>query len=82
MNKQEIYDKLVDRVDKLRIEKKESSFLKEYDYISHPKTKRYVLIDYENKGVPNKPVELTEVEAHSKNMGLALNGVSKRYVKE
>jgi hypothetical protein len=45
----------------------------------------YVLIDYNrphgHERLWNKPVILTEQEAHSLNQGFALNGQSKRYVR-
>ena len=44
----------------------------------------YELIDYNTDPNPYTPKvirQLTESEAHAKNQGFALNGITKRYVK-
>ena len=44
----------------------------------------YILMDYSKGPTRQKIVEsvyLTEHEAHNKNQGFALNGITKRYVK-
>ena len=53
------------------------------DFNIKEKLYEYELIQYEGYSVPRKYrfYRLTEAEAHAKNQGYALNGVSKRFVK-
>jgi len=53
------------------------------DDIKNEKLYEYELIQYEGYSTPRKYriYRLTESEAHAKNQGYALNGVSKRLVR-